>query len=538
MRHLTPGSTLRSLSCLIAASCIMRAPAAAQDHDHPAGDASRLGSVEFPVSCDAAVQPAFERAVAMLHSFWFESAAQAFSAIATQDPQCAMAHWGLAITMMGNPMTRAAPVAAAMRDGAAAASRAAELGAAASHREQMYIAAAIAYYRDAAAHDHLTGMRAMEEAFAALHAAHPEDMEAAIFHGRTIVANASPADRTFAAQLRGAELMQPLFDEHPDHPGLAHYLIHAYDSPRLAERGTRAAMAYSDIAPAAPHALHMPSHIFTRLGYWDESIETNIRSARAEPDSNAAVHPMDYMVYAYLQLGRDEDARRVVERAALGAERYYGGLLGYNFTAMPARFTVERSAWHEAAALRLPVGATPFVQALTHFARAIGAARSGNAGAAQADVDALARLKSALDDANDSYWATVVEAQRLAAAAWVAHENGADAQALSLAAQAADLEETVEKHPVTPGPLLPARELQGDLLLELGHADEALAAYESTLAREPRRARALFGAARAAEQAGAASKATKYYRQLVELMASGATTRPEIAAARRYLAGR
>jgi tetratricopeptide (TPR) repeat protein len=508
------------------------------DHEHPPGDEARLGRVTFPVSCAEAVRPQVERAVAMLHSFWFESARSAFTTVITADPQCAMAHWGLAITRMGNPMTRATPPPAALAEGAAAAERATRLGRSATHREQMYIAAAAAYYADHETRDHLTRMRSLEEAFAALHQAHPEDMEAAIFHARTIVANASPADRTFASQLRGAAIMQPLFDANPEHPGLAHYLIHAYDVPQLADRGTRAARAYADIAPAAPHALHMPSHIFTRLGYWDESIETNARSARAEPDSNAAVHPLDYMVYAYLQQGRDADARRVVERVVQIADSYYGGLLGYNFAAMPARLALERGAWADAAALRLPVGAAPYVQAVTHFARAIGAARTGDAAAAQAEVDALARLKAALDDANDSYWSTVVESQRLAGAAWVARARGNDSEAVRLARAAAELEETVEKHPVTPGPLLPARELEGDLLLELGRPADALAAYDRTLEREPRRARALFGAARAAAQAGNADVATARYREILDVMAAGDPTRPEIVAARQYLAGR
>jgi tetratricopeptide (TPR) repeat protein len=540
MRRLFHGTLVMRRPTLLATATalILAAPAWAQDHDHPAGDQSRLGSVAFPVSCSEAVQPGFEQAVAMLHSFWFESARSAFAGILDTDPDCAMAHWGLAMTLLGNPMTRAAPSAKALEEGAAAAARAAELGAGATHREQMYIAAVSAYYADYETRDHMQRMHTLEQSLAALHEAHPEDMEAAIFHARTVVANASPADNTFAAQLRGAAIMQPLFDEHPDHPGLAHYLIHAYDAPQLADRGTKAAFAYADIAPDAPHALHMPSHIFTRLGYWDESIETNARSARAEPDSNAAVHPLDYMVYAYLQQGRDADARRVVERVVQIDDRFYGGLLGYNFTAMPARLAVERGAWTDAAALTLPVGATPFVQALTHFARAIGAARSGDAAAAQADVEQLARLKSELDAANDSYWATVVDAQRLAAAAWVAHARGDDDTAVQLARQAAELEETVEKHPVTPGPLLPARELEGDLLLELGRASDALAAYDRTLEREPRRARALFGAARAAEQAGDAETAAARYREIVELMAAGEESRVELVTARRYLANK
>jgi tetratricopeptide (TPR) repeat protein len=340
---------------------------------------------------------------------------------------------------------------------------------------------------------------------------------------------------TFARQIVGAELLEPLFEEFPDHPGLAHYLIHAYDAPALAGRGTDAAFAYAGIAPSAPHALHMPSHIFTRLGYWDESIETNARSAQAEPDPNGAVHPMDYMVYAYLQKGRDAAAREVVDRAVQNSDRYYGGALGYNFTAMPARYALERGSWTEATELRLPVGALPHAEAITRFARAIGAARGGSAAAAQAEVDALSTLESTLREQNDSYWATVVGAQRLAAAAWVARAGGDDAAALRLATEAADLEETVEKHPVTPGPILPARELLGDLLLELNRPADALVAYESTLEREPNRARTLYGAARSAELAGNRQKARAHYTALAELMANAEPSRMELRAAREFL---
>jgi tetratricopeptide (TPR) repeat protein len=294
-------------------------------------------------------------------------------------------------------------------------------------------------------------------------------------------------------------------------------------------------MAYAGIAPDAPHALHMPSHIFTRLGYWDESIETNQRSARAEPDSNAAVHAMDYMVYAYLQEGRERAAKSVVDRAVQNSDRFYGGVLGYNFTAMPARYALERGAWAEAASLKLPVGASPNVRAIAHFARAIGGARSGNVTQARVDVDSLASLKGQLDRANDSYWATIVEAQRLGASAWISFAEHDTAGALRLARAAADLEETVEKHPVTPGPILPARELEGDLLMELGRPAEAMASYERTLTREPRRLRALYGAARAAERAGNANVARARYTELLQVMAKADSSRSELAAAKRYL---
>jgi hypothetical protein len=540
MRDLHPARLIGAPTFIVlavgAATALSATSARAQDHHHPAGDADRLGRVEFPVSCAPAAAPRFERAVAMLHSFWFEAAEAAFDEVIALDADCAMAHWGRAMTLMGNPMTRSAPRASALRDGRAAIERARALATGASTRERLYVDAVVAYYDGAEDRAYLDRTEALERAFERLHAAHPEDAEAAIFFARTLVANAPPDDHTFARQLRAAEIMEPLFAERPDHPGLAHYLIHAYDAPPLAERGVDAALVYAGIAPDAPHALHMPSHIFTRLGYWDESIETNARSAQAEPEPDAAVHPMDYMVYAYLQQGRDAAARSVLERAVENPDEFYGGLLGYNFAAMPARFALERNAWRDAAALPLPVGALPYVEAITRFARAVGAARSGAPAEADADVAALAGLHAELERRGDREWAVRVDAQRQAAAAWIAFGRGDTAGALRLAAAAADLEDSVEKHPVTPGPILPARELFADMLAELGRHDDALAEYERTLQREPRRGRALFGAARAAELAGNAPAARAHYTELLEVMADADATRPEPAAARRFLA--
>jgi tetratricopeptide (TPR) repeat protein len=494
--------------------------ALAQDHDHPA--AGKLGKVTFPTSCAKSVQPRIERGVAMLHSFWFDAATTEFMEIAQADSTCAMAYWGGAITIMGNPMTRVAPNAQRAQRGLDLAQRAVALAAKQSHREQMYAAAAMAYYTDLATKDHASRMKAQEQAFDALRQAHPEDMEATIFYARTRVANASPTDMMFAQQIAAAELMQPLFDKHKDHPGLAHYIIHAYDAPATAARGANAAKSYAGIAPAAPHALHMPSHIFTRLGQWDESIETNTRSARAEPDSNAAVHPMDYMVYAYMQQGRHREAKAVVDRAMHNADQFYGGQLGYNFTAMPARYALERDAWAEAAALRQPAGAQANVRALIHFARALGNARAGSQVDANDALDSLKADKAQLDAANDKYWSTIVESQLRAATAAVklsSRSSGDTARWLDEARFAAELEETVEKHPVTPGPLMPAREVQADLLFQLARWPEALAAYEKTLVREPRRFRALRGAACAAEMAGNKTLAAERRRQLTDLRA-------------------
>ncbi len=503
----------------------------AQQHEHGRPDEG-VGRVAFPVSCNAEAVPRFERAVAMLHSFWFEAAESEFKRTIEADASCGMAHWGLAMTMLGNPFTRVEPPPARLQAGEAAARQAAELTRGATHREQMYAATVVALYGVAPFAER---MRAHEQAMKALADAHPEDPEATIFHARAMIANAPPTDLTFARQTAAAALLEPIFQRSSNHPGLAHYIIHAFDAPPVATKGLDAARRYADIAPDAPHALHMPTHIFTRLGHWDESIKLNRRSAWAEPDSNAAVHPMDYMVYAYLQQGRDAEAWKVVSRARENADRFYVGILGYNTAAMPARYALERADWAGAAALAVPSNAPAFVEAIPRFARAIGGARGGKPDVTRAEIAELARLRDALQTSGDAYWATIVGAQHLAASAWLAHTQGDATRATQLAREAADLEETVEKHPVTPGPLLPARELEADLLLELGRAAPALAAYEKTLEREPNRARTLFGAARAAEQAGDRAKARRYYEAVLDVMAGADATRPEPAAARKFL---
>ncbi len=523
---------VRLMMCTLALS----SPAAlsAQEHEHGPASGEKLGSVAFPTSCTPGVQEEFERGVAMLHSFWFPQAEAAFRDVAEADPACAMAWWGLAMTLWGNPMARMAPSPDNAARALAAAERAALLAASATERERRYAAAALALYREQETVGHLERMRRHEEALRRVHEAHPDDDEATIFYARAVVADASPNDLTFERQLYAASLLEPLFLARPDHPGIAHYLIHAFDAPAIADKGLEAARLYAEIAPSAPHALHMPSHIFTRLGYWDESIATNRRSADLQENPDAAAHPLDYMVYAYLQEGRDDEAAKVVGRAVRATAIYEQGVAEYNLAAMPARLALERDRWEEAAALSLPHEAPPHVEAITRFARAVGAARSGHPEAAGGDLARLAELVAALRQKDDAYWATVVEAQRMAASAWAARAAGEDAEALRLAEAAAELEETVEKHPVTPGPLLPARELFGDMLLAQGRPVEAREAYERTLAHEPRRARSLFGAARAAELAGETEAASGRYRELVALL-DPASTRPELAHAREFL---
>lgn len=456
-----------------------------------------LGEVDFPTSCAPDTGPTFERSVALLHSFYFGEAREGFESVLDEDPECAMAHWGLAMVARNNPFA-GSPGRAGDEAGLEAAERALELEPP-TDREQGYVEAVLALFRDHDSVDYRTRGLRYEEAMDRLRSEHPDDDEATIFYAREVTANASPTDDSFERQLRATELMEPLFDRYPRHPGLAHYIIHAYDAPPLAERGLEAAQAYAEIAPSAPHALHMPSHIFTRMGYWDESIETNRRSAEAAgPESGARLHAWDYMVYGHIQEGELEAADSVAaESNDLIARAGLEGRLPYNAAAMEARAVLERDRWKEAMALEVRAAPGTPPEAVTRFARGLGAARSGEVTLAAEEVAALARIRDTLRDEGEDDWAERTEAQRFAVAAWIALARGEDAEAMDVAERAAAIEERVEKHPVTPGPLLPARELQGDLLMELGRTDEAAAAYRATLEREPNRARAEAGLARA-----------------------------------------
>ena len=484
--------------------------------EETSGAAGGFGDVAFPISCATEAQDRFEEGVALLHSFYLGPAREAFQGAADADPDCAMAHWGLAMVHRGNPF--AGPASAdGNRSGLEAAQTARELGPP-TEREEAYVDAALALFEDHEASSPAERSLRYEEAMAEVHGDHPDDEEAAIFYAREVTANASPEDRTFERQLRAAEIMEPLFEENPRHPGLAHYIIHAYDVPELAERGLDAARAYEDIAPDAPHALHMPSHIYTRLGLWDESIEMNRRSAEVDdPDSGHRLHAWDYKVYGFLQQGRDDEAARVLEDARELSERL-GGPLSYNGVAMPARYALERGEWDEARALPVEGAEDSPAEAVSRFARGIGAGREGDLAVAQEEAEALARIREALEADGVEEWVERVEAQQLAVDAWVAHLSGESDEAVALADRAGEIEERVEKHPVTPGPLLPARELHGDLLLELDRPQEALDAYEATLEREPNRARTLAGAARAAELAGHEDRASEYDQELSALM--------------------
>ena len=520
--------------------CAAALPLAAQHDDHP-HDTAGLGRVVFPVTCAADAPARFERAMAVLHSFWWEEGGKAFGAVLAADSTCAMAYWGLALNAWNNPFA-GGPSGAALEAGARAAERGLVLGGR-SPREQGFLNAAGALYRDAATTSNAARLAAYADTMARLYRDVPDDPEVAIYHALSLVATTSRTDTTFERQRRAAAILNPLFARYPQHPGLAHYLIHANDSPRLAHLGLDAARRYATIAPAAPHAQHMPSHIFIRLGLWDETIASNWKSyqagvdfARARGSSTVApheFHALDYAVYGYLQRGQDRDARRTVALAdSIVSAALMNTLLGgYNRTAMAARVPLERGDWAAAAAYPVPTSEVPVVEALARFTRGIGAARSAHPAEAAAEVARLDSLAVQLAP-RDAYWASIVRIKARAVEAWVRFAAGDTAGALALARAAADTEDVTEKHPVTPGELLPARELEADLHLAAGHYAAARAAYLATLAREPGRARSVFGAARAAELAGDHAAARAGYREFLELMARADGDRAELAVAR------
>jgi tetratricopeptide (TPR) repeat protein len=530
---------LRGILCVLATLVFAGAPAATgrqepgheHHHDHEPA-AGELGAVHFPISCDAATQTDFDRGLALLHSFGYELSRDAFQAAAVRDPRCGIAWWGVAMTWY-HPLW-APPNPEELAAGSEAAARATSIGGA-TDRERGFIDAIAAFYADAATVDHGTRARAYRDRLEALTQRFPDDAEARIFFALALLGSAPPNDASLAQQRRAGEILNAELVRQPGHPGIVHYLIHSFDYPGLADLALPAARAYADIAPASPHAQHMPSHIFTRLGLWQESIGSNLDSeasadaivAKKHPGATAfdALHALDYLEYAYLQTGQIERAREVVERAArvqsIDSPVFSAG---YALAAIPARFTLERRAWKEAARLqpstaKLPWERFSYAPAVTQFARAIGAARSGDTTSARAAIDELHGLQAGLAAApvaGPYDWAGQVESMRLAAAGWLAHAEGHSEQGIAMLREAAALQDKVGKHPVTPGEVLPARELLADLLVELGRYPEALAEYEATLEANPGRLNALRGAAQAAEKAGQNAKS----RQLKAAIAS------------------
>jgi tetratricopeptide (TPR) repeat protein len=496
----------------------------------------QLGKVSFANSCQPAVQPTFERGVALLHSFWFREAEKAFREALARDPDCAIAGWGIATTLIGNTFA-VGPTPAQAQQAKEAIERARATGRK-TERERNFIEAIAQYYDNYPGRPHMQRMKALSDAFELVAKRFPEDDEAQIFSAVYLTATQPLTDQTYAAALKAAAILEVQFKKHPDHPGVAHYLIHSYDFPSIAEKGMSAARRYSEIAPSAPHALHMPSHIFTRVGAWKESAEMNERSAAAAKQTNEpndGLHAMDYSVYAYLQLGQDANARRVLKEAR-EVKNFVPTIRSgpYALAAMPARIALERSDWQEASKLEPQESNFPYTKSQTHFARAIGAARGGNPAAAEPDVKELEKIVEGLKG-KDVYWATEVEVQRLTGSGWVEFANGNRDKSIALMRSAADMEDANEKSSLTPARMLPARELLGDMLLAAGKPAEALAEYEKSQIREPNRYRGLYGAGQAAAQAGNREKARYYFGKLVEMAGDGVRS-SEIQAVRQHIA--
>ncbi|HUQ75520.1 MAG TPA: hypothetical protein VM183_12410 [Burkholderiales bacterium] len=496
-----------------------------------------LGKVSFSNSCQPAVQATFTRGVALLHSFAFRDAEAAFRETLAGDADCAIAGWGIASALIGNTFAVGPnPQQAQTAKDAIARARATTRK---TERERYFIEAIAQYYDDYPSKPHMQRMQSLSAAFEQVAKRFPADDEAQIFSAVYLTATQPLTDKTYAKALKAAEILEVQFKKHPDHPGVAHYLIHSYDFPEIAGKGMSAARSYSEIAPSAPHALHMPSHIFTRVGAWKDSAAINERSAKAakeQKEPHDQLHAMDYSVYAYLQLGQDDEARRVLREARELKDFTPTVRAGpYALAAMPARIALERGDWAEAAKL-VPEDNSrfPYTTTQTQYARAIGAARGGNPAAAEADVRAIARVSEDLKS-KDPYWATEVEVQRLTTEAWVAFAKGERDAGLRLMRSAADMEDGNEKSSLTPARMLPARELLGDMLLAANRPADALVAYELSQQREPNRYRGLYGAGQAAMQSNDRDKARLYFSKLSEM--AGSNLRPgEAAVVRQMLA--
>jgi len=523
------------------------APAMTQEHQH--GHGEKLGEVHFAISCNEAAQREFNRAVALLHSFQFNRAIEGFNAALGEDPTCAIAYWGIALSDWSNPFAPGSKDSGQLRLGRENAERGKSLGAK-TDRERGYLAAVGKLYTGFEITPQRTRLLAYRDAMADVAAKYPEDHEARIFYALALAVAEDPADKSYTDRLKAGTILEELFEEEPTHPGLAHYIIHAYDVPALAGRALTAARRYAEIAPDAPHALHMPSHTFTRLGYWQESIDSNVAAAaaaRRQGQTAEELHASDYETYAYLQAGQDEAAARIVDSLSEIASRFdpKAALIGaappsagyFALAAIPARYALERQNWQQAERLALRETPFPYTDAMTWFARGLGAARLGHDAAADEAATALKRIQARLLEANESYWARQVEIQALAVAAWSALAAGKTVAALRQMESAAALEDATEKSAVTPGPLSPARELFGEMLLELNEPAKALKQFEATLKREPRRFNALYGAAHAARLLGITDASQRYFRELLNVCDNADKPgRPELKEAREVLA--
>jgi len=506
--------------------------------------AQELGRVHFQTSCTPQAQEKFDRGLAMVHSFVYPDSVQAFTDAAVADPQCAIAYWGIAISHRPNPLIL--PLAAAvLKNGWEAVEKGKAIGAK-TERERDWLAAIEAYYKDYDKIDQTTRGLAYEKAMEQLAQKYPDDPEAVVFYALALNETALPTDKTYANQLKAGAILEKVLVTQPNHPGALHYLIHSYDYTPLAQRALSAANKYAGIAPAAQHAQHMPAHTYSMLGLWAQSVESNTKSREAAQEQAArlwpgATHPgvphhLDFTEYALLQMGQEHRAKQVRDDSNAIKKLGFEFMPSYTaLAAVPARFALERQAWKEAAVLEPRGSQFPQAEAITHFARAIGSARSGDLAAAQQGVDKLKELRATLEKANQSYWAEQVEIQILAVSAWIAQAKGQKEEALKLMRAAADVEDNSEKHIAMENRLYPMRELLGDLLLEQQQLAQALMEYETALQSTPNRLRGLYGAAKAAEGARQPEKAAGYYRQLADLTKDADADRVEIREAKAFL---
>ena len=538
-------SSVFPVPAVVTLTVLLAGPLLARQHQHGAAPDEKLGHVSFSTSCSAGAQPLFNRAVALLHSFEFAHAIEGFGRTLEADPSCGIAAWGLALSRWGNPFAAGLRPAAVLHQGRDAVARARTAGLK-TPREAAYVDAVSRLFGGDAPTDQRTRIIAYRDAMAQIAETHPDDTEATIFYALAIAAAASPTDKTYADQLKAGAMLETIIASQPDHPGLSHYIIHSYDVPPLADRALRAARSYAKIAPSAPHALHMPSHTFTRVGAWQESIDTNIAAAAAAKRDGATaeeLHTMDYRTYAYLQTAQDGAARRLLDALPDVEARFDPEAIGsaapgsagvFALAAIPARYALERGAWADAAKLVPHPSRFLYPDALTYFAKALGAARTGDAAAARSAIEALRTIKDRLIEQKEPYWAQQTEIQLRSASAWLVFLEGRKADALAEMRAAAAMEDATEKSAVTPGPLAPARELVGEMLLEMSRPADALGEFEAALEKEPNRFRTLLGAARAASLTGNRQKARGYFRALLKICERGDKPgRPELVEIRR-----
>jgi hypothetical protein len=526
---------------------LLAASAIAQDHAHSTTE--KLGTVHFATSCNETAQKEFDRAVALLHSFQFSRAIEGFQAARKNDATCGIADWGIALSQWSNPFAAGIKDPVQLQAGRESGERGLATSAK-SERERAYIAAVGKLYSNFENTPQRARLLAYRDAMGQVAAKYPDDHEAQIFYALAIAAAEDPSDKTYAGRLKAGAILEKLFEQEPEHPGLAHYIIHTYDVPALAEHALPAARRYSEIAPNAPHALHMPSHTFTRTGYWQESIASNVAAAaaaRREGQTAEELHASDYEVYAYLQTAQDDAARRVLASLPEIGSRFdpkvvIGGAGGpsagyFALAAIPARFSLERREWKQAAQLTPRETPFPYTEAMTWFARGLGAARLKQATRANESAMRLGQIRKLLSSAGENYWAQQVEIQGLEVGAWAALADNKKDEALQQMKRAADLEDGTEKSAVTPGPLAPARELLGEMLLELKEPGQALEQFEATLQKEPGRFRALYGAAHSAQLSGNRQAGQRYFRELLNVCGNADKPgRPEILEAKAFIA--